>query len=429
METGTFEVDIDGGSLVVWLLLLVSLGLFSFASLIESSLASVQRERLQILVSENVPGARDLERVFLSPMGPAGGVSMLKFAVIAAALLLVTAVVVGGSVSQWWLVALAALAMLATLGGIYLVARSATRRFGERIALRSAKTVRVVDSVLRPLLAAQARTTLNGSGAVAEEEDTAEERPPSTEPDGEPLDDREVQMIRGVIRLDQTVAREIMVPRVDIVAAEMGTALATVAEQMIELGHSRLPVYEGGMDKIVGVAYARDMLHYLGRIEEPPVTLTAEIVRPALFIPESKPLGELLDEFQARQVHMAIVIDEYGGVSGVVTIEDLLEEIVGEIRDEFDVGEPEIEAVGGGEFFMDAKVSLEDVSELLGVKLKSDGFATIGGFVYHELGKIPGRGDSVEYDGVRIEVLSTVGRRLKRLRVVTSASPGSSGGL
>ena len=420
-------MDIDGGQLTLWLLLLVSLGLFTLFSLIEASLASVQRERLQLLVSERVPGARALEGVLLAPKGPAGGVSLLKFTLIAAALVLAMAVVLGGSVDRWWLVAIAAVVMLATLGAVYLLTRAATERFGERIALRTAKAVRTVDSVLAPLLALQTVTRPNGSGAVAEEEGSAEEQPPSTEPDGEPLDDREVQMIRGVIRLDQTVAREIMVPRVDIVSAEMGTPLATVAEQMIVLGHSRLPVYEGDMDKIVGVAYARDMLGYLNRSEEPPATLTPEIVRPALFIPESKPLGELLNEFQARQVHIAIVIDEYGGVSGVVTIEDLLEEIVGEIRDEFDADEPEIEDAGGGEFFMDAKAGLEDVSELVGVQMKSDGFDTIGGLVYHQLGKIPGRGDSVEYSGVRIEVLSTVGRRLKRLRVVAS-SPRSGDG-
>ena len=147
----------------------------------------------------------------------------------------------------------------------------------------------------------------------------------------------------------------------------------------------------------------------------------ADVIRPALFIPESKTLEELLNEFQERRIHIAMVIDEYGGVSGMVTIEDLLEEIVGEIQDEFDVGGSEVQAVNENEFMMDARVSLDELNERFNVAVEGDGFDTIGGFVYQRLGKIPSSGDRVEYDGLMIEVVSTVGRRLKRLRVVRSA--------
>ena len=149
------------------------------------------------------------------------------------------------------------------------------------------------------------------------------------------------------------------------------------------------------------------------------------MVRPVLFIPESKTLEELLTEFQDRRVHMAIVVDEYGGVAGLVTIEDLLEEIVGEINDEFDVDEPEVQPIGVNEFLMDARVSLEQLQELLQVVVEGNGFDTVGGLVYQILGRIPATGDSVEYDGVRIEVRSTVGRRLKRLHV-SRRPPGDS---
>ena len=144
--------------------------------------------------------------------------------------------------------------------------------------------------------------------------------------------------------------------------------------------------------------------------------LVDSVIRTAWFIPESKTLEELLNDFQEQRVNIAIVIDEYGGVSGLVTMEDLVEEIVGEINDEFDVGGPEIEPVGEHEYLMDARVSIDELGELLDVTVEADGFDTVGGFVFHRLGKIPSSGDTLEYDGIKIEVVSTVGRRLKRLR-------------
>ena len=411
-------MESDSTSLILWLFLFVSVTAFLVAALIEAGLRSVQRERLQVLVSEDVPGARRLEDLYLTATGPASPVSLLKFTFLTAVLLIGSVLVMPNPGNEWWVIAATMTAIVAVLGLMQLVARSVAAQYGERIALRAARYVSVLAIGLRPVLAIDDRFVRRSSQLLAEQTDLEPEQAPIAEPDGEPLDEREVKMIRGVVRLDQTVAREIMVPRVDMVSIEMGTPLSEVAEQMIELGHSRVPVYEGGVDKIVGVAYARDMLLFLSRDADAPATLTPDIVRPAQFIPESKPLEELLEEFQERQVHIAIVIDEYGGVAGLVTIEDLLEEIVGEIRDEFDVGEAEIQAVGDGEFLIDARVGIDQVSEILKVDVESNGFDTIGGFVYQQLGKIPSRGDLVEYDGITIEVLSTVGRRLKLLRVV-----------
>ena len=393
--------------------------------MIEASLTTVRRERLQILVSEDVLGSRDLESLLLGPLGPARSVALVKSVVVFAVAILAVTLVFTGSNEAWWLVVGAAVGVIIALGILHLVARTFSHRYGERIGLRSASGVRRLNRVLRPLLALDERTVRNPAEA-SEEEDVTPDQPPSTEPDGEPLDEREAQMIRGVVRLDQTVAREIMVPRVDIVSAEMGAPLHDMAKQMTELGHSRLPVYEGSPDDVVGVVYARDILINASRDSDVPKHLTPDLVRPALFIPESKTLGELLDEFQARQVHIAIVIDEYGGVSGLVTIEDLLEEIVGEIRDEFDVVEEDIEEVRSGEFVMDAKISLDQVNDLLGAHIEGDGFDTVGGLVYKQLGKIPGRGDTVQHNGVTIEVLSTVGRRLKRLRLSTKKEQATS---
>jgi CBS domain containing-hemolysin-like protein len=321
---------------------------------------------------------------------------------------------------------------LILLGVINTTCRALARRFGEQIALRAATVVRALSTVLGPLLALEASLVLWGWGGKKTDQGDNPWDPAvpaklaiSVDADGEPLDEREVRMIRGVVQLDKTTAREIMVPRVDMVAASLGTSMDQLAEQMVKSGHSRIPVYEGSLDQIQGIAHSRDILDHLSRDHKSPGTVTAGAIRSALFIPESKTLEELLNEFQERRVQMAIVVDEYGGVSGLVTIEDLLEEIVGEIRDEFEVGEPEIEPVGDNEFLMDARVGIDQLNELLRAGLEGDGFDTIGGFVYQRLGKIPSTGDRVEYDGLRIEVVSTVGRRLKKLRVTRFAGDDS----
>lgn len=412
-------MESDSNSLLIWLLLFVSGNIFFTAALIEAGLRSVQRERLQMLVSEGIPSARRLESLYLTTSDPGNPVAILKFASLTATLLSSSAVIMYKSDIQGWLTASIILAIVAILGSIQLITRSIAARYGERIALRSAMYVIILSKILRPLIAIDTRFVRRSSHSLGDQTDIEPEQSTASEPDGDPLDEHEVKMIRGVVRLDQTVAREIMVPRVDMVLIEMGTSLSEVANQMMELGHSRIPVYEGNVDKIVGVAYARDMLLLLSSDENPPDTLTANLVRPALFIPESKPLEELLKEFQEKQVHIAMVVDEYGGIAGLVTIEDLLEEIVGEIRDEFDDNESEIQDIGDGTFLIDARVSIDQINEVLRVDVESNGFDTIGGFVYHQLGKIPSRGDLVEYDSITIEVLSTVGRRLKMLKVTT----------
>ena len=230
------------------------------------------------------------------------------------------------------------------------------------------------------------------------------------------LDDRERLMIRSILRLDESTAKEVMVPRVDIVAVEAGTSLSEVAGTMQENGHSRIPVYTGTTDNIIGVVHSRDLLPFLARTEEHPPL--AEVTRPPFFTPESKPLDDLLREMQETHVHMAMVVDEYGGVEGLVTLEDLLEEIVGEIEDEFSRGmEPRVVPMANGDLIADARVSLEYLSDLLSSQLPQEDVDTVGGLVYTSLGKMPEVGDSVTHDGLRIEVVSLLGRRIRKLKL------------
>ena len=416
----------ESDSTISWVVLTISALGFSVVSLAVASVLSVRRARVQMLIAREVPGATALDRLYSHPLGPAGVLEPLRLLFLASSVVSGAALLTSLGDVHSLLVYPAALAVLGVLASIHVVARAVAPALGEPISLRIAPAVQRVAGVLRPVLAVESAIARRVAEAKTDEAVATGDLPfgelgASAEADNGPIDEREARMIRGVVGLDQTTAREIMVPRVDVVAGELGAALPDVVELMLESGHSRIPIHTGDLDHIEGIAYSRDILGLLSREENPPRTLTRDVIRPAIFIPESKTLEELLGEFQERQVHLAVVVDEYGGVSGLVTIEDLLEEIVGEIHDEFDVGEPEIEAVSEREFLLDGGVSIDQLDELLHVAVEGDGFDTVGGFVYHRLGRIPSSGDVVEYDGLKIEVVSTAGRRIKRLRVTRTS--------
>ncbi|MCL4459356.1 MAG: hemolysin family protein [Chloroflexi bacterium] len=234
------------------------------------------------------------------------------------------------------------------------------------------------------------------------------------------IEEDEKEMIRGVFELEETTAREIMVPRIDIFAVEAEMTLAELLPHIIDNGYSRVPVYEETIDNIIGVVYVKDIFKY---VQESNLSIKVkEIVRPAYFIPDSKKIDELLRELQQRKVHMAIVVDEYGGTAGLVTIEDLLEEIVGEIQDEYDREEVKIQQISEEEAIFDAAITVHDVNEILSLQLDEEEVDTIGGLVYNRLGKIPLPGDEVKVDDVTVSVISTDGRRIRKVRVKRSAA-------
>ena len=404
----------------------LTLAIFFGLTVVETSLASVSYGRALRLATEEARGAKALVALFDSPMGPVMVVRVLSLPAAVACVLAGVALALGYLGSSWAAVTLVSVCVVVALSGLHLLSMWLAARHGEAVALRAAAGVRIASFALRPVLAMQARLASRGSGAASPQRVYFTSDLGLEAEDGE-LDEHEVHMIRGIFRLDQTIARVIMVPRVDVVAAEVGLDLADLANLMVaEGGHSRIPVYEGDLDGIVGIAYARDILRVLSSGESSRATIP-DVMRPALFIPESKSLEELLSEFLQERVQMAIVVDEHGGVSGIVTLEDLLEEIVGEIHDEFDVYVPEVEPLGDNLYVMDAGVSIERMNQLLGVAVESEGFDTLGGFVFKQLGKIPSPGDAVEYDGIRIEVSSTVGRRPQRLIVEKAQSVPSEG--
>ena len=249
-------------------------------------------------------------------------------------------------------------------------------------------------------------------GAVAWEADS----PAITEEELTSLDDRDREMLRSILRLDVTTVREIMVPRLDMDVVEADTTLEDVVATIMNRGHSRIPVFEETIDRIIGIVHGQDLL---GALTSPgPDKTLRKLVRPAFFIPETKRVDDLLEEFQERQTQIAMVVDEYGGTEGLVTMEDVLEEIVGEIEDEFSRSrESQIVREADGGVLVDARVTTEDVEDIFGTEIDSSEVDTVGGLVYHNLGRIPQAGDVVETDNLRIEVVSILGRRLRRLRI------------
>lgn len=256
----------------------------------------------------------------------------------------------------------------------------------------------------------------DGAGDVQGEEFFENQKPVITEEELVSLDHRDREMLRSILKLDVTTAREIMVPRLDMVAVGIDSSLVFVAEQMVQGGHSRIPVFEESIDHILGIVHSREVL---AAMADPDSNQNLrDLLNPAFFIPETKRLDDLLEELKDKGIQMAIVVDEYGGTEGVLTMEDLLEEIVGEIEDEFSrTRVSELVHLSDGGVLVDAGVPTEDIEELFSTTIDSEDVDTVGGYVYQMLGKIPSTGDVVNTDHLRIEVVSILGRRLRKLRI------------
>ncbi len=232
------------------------------------------------------------------------------------------------------------------------------------------------------------------------------------------IEEEEKELIHSIFEFGDTVVREVMVPRPDMIAVEAGTKLKDVLTLMLKHGFSRVPVYEKSMDNVAGIVYAKDVMRRLhnGRRarKEPSVE---EIARPGTFVPESKKIAELLREMQQNKTHMAIVVDEYGDVAGLVTMEDLLEEIVGEIADEYDRGESLVEPVDSDTLRVDGKLPIDELEELVGADLPDEEWDTVGGLLAGMLGRLPKRGDQVTVGGVTLRAEKIKGRRIAKVLV------------
>ncbi len=230
------------------------------------------------------------------------------------------------------------------------------------------------------------------------------------------LEQSRQDMIRGVIGLSDQNVREIMIPRIDVVALDVDAGIREVVETIYGAGHSRIPVYKDTIDHIVGILHVKDLLKYV--IDRPKKFSLKKILRKPYFVPETMTLDDLLVEFKKRSLHMAIAVDEYGGFGGIVTLEDILEEIVGDISDEFDHSElPEIEKTGRNMYEVDSRMLLSDFCEEMGVSLPTDEFDTIGGFVYDLFGRIPEKDDVARHLNLSFKIKDIDGTRINRIQV------------
>jgi magnesium and cobalt exporter, CNNM family len=233
--------------------------------------------------------------------------------------------------------------------------------------------------------------------------------------DEEQIEEEEKELIHSIFEFGDTVVREVMTPQPDVVAIEESGSLDEVLDLVIRHGYSRIPVYRGSLDEIVGIVYAKDVLRELhaGRDGR---TLR-ELARRAYFVPESKKVADLLREMQKEKVHVAIVVDEFGSVAGIVTLEDLLEEIVGEIADEYDREEPQVEPAGDGRFRVNARLPVDELNELLDTHLPNEEWDTVGGLMMGILGRLPTQGERVEFEGLRFTAERVQGRRIGKVLI------------
>jgi len=228
------------------------------------------------------------------------------------------------------------------------------------------------------------------------------------------LDETEGDMLQAIFDFGDTIVREIMVARPDMVCCASNAPLDELLNLILDSGHSRVPIFEGSVDRIVGVIYAKDLLRYWGA--RPEELSPAAVMRVPYFVPETKRIEDLLVDFRTRRVHMAIVVDEYGGTSGLITIEDLLEEIVGDIQDEYDLEEEWAQPQPDGSLLLDARANVEELEEHFDVEIPRDKFDTVGGFVVHLLGTVPAAGETARANGLLLQVVEADERKVCRVQ-------------
>ncbi|MGH7609025.1 MAG: hemolysin family protein [Candidatus Dormibacteria bacterium] len=428
--------------MTTWLVLLLVLALVvaGLSATAETSLTSVSRLKIRARRAEGDRRAALIERLHRDPGGYLGTIlvtNTLAVVIASSAATLLAERRLGTGAALWSALALSILVLLfCELGP-----KTYALQHNEGVARVLARPVAGLTSALRPLLlvltwvSSLVFRVLPGQGGRRTpflSEDELKELVSASQQEGV-VEEEEREMIHGVLEMTDKPVREVMVPRVQMVALAAEASLEDAISEIKTQGHSRIPVYEETVDNITGVLYAKDLLGAATGGGGQPARV-GELARPATFVPEAKHLGELLQEMQLAKTHLAMVVDEYGGTAGLVTIEDLLEEIVGPIRDEYDRDEPEeIQLIAPAEALASASVSLDDVNDVLHLKLEGEDFDSLGGLVYAHLGRIPAVGDEVSTgDGVTITVEAIERRairtvRLRRDRPFEVALPGEGG--
>ncbi|HYO33407.1 MAG TPA: hemolysin family protein [Nocardioidaceae bacterium] len=413
----------------IWLLLLaaVLIGIAGLFVCAETSLSTISKVRADELVTDGRAGAARLAAVLSDPPRFLNTALLLRVVFETTGVVLVTLVVIH-LVEPTWLQVLVAAGSMVVVSYIAVGVgpRTIGRKHPETVALLSAGPVAALTAVLGPL-----PQLLIFIGNVITPGEGFREGPFATEAELRELVDlaassrviesNESRMIHSVFELGDTLAREVMVPRTDMVFIERHKTLRQLMSLALRSGFSRIPVLGEGLDDVIGVAYLKDVTKRVFDRHEAETTERVEtVMRPTLFVPDSKPADELLRDMQARRTHVAILVDEYGGTAGLVTIEDLLEEIVGEITDEYDTEPVPVERLSGGAVRVSSRLELDELNDLFGVSIEDEDVETVGGLMAKHLGKVPIPGAEVVWEGLHFQADALAGRRNKVVTVVVT---------
>ncbi len=348
------------------------------------------------------------------------GKSLLRLLGISVALAFITATQGADGSLRLLLAVLSVVVTWVAFGVLDFLAENFVLRDPMRWAVRLAPVVGAIERLMAPIVWGMVRLARRAGRSstgrqypmVSEEEIMTLVRAGE---EGGVIEEEQKAMIYSIFQLDETLAREVMVPRIDVLAFEENTSLKEATEVLLQTGFSRAPVYSESIDNIIGLLYVKDLLAAWRKGIDGKVV--ADLARDAYFVPEAKKVDELLAEMQAKRIQMAVVVDEYGGTAGLVTFEDIVEEIVGEVRDEYDVGEElPYQQLKEGEFIFSGGIDLDDVNQLVDARLPKETTETLGGFIYSQLGRVPAPGEVIEAGRLQLIVEQVVGRRIRKVR-------------
>lgn len=404
--------------IIEFVILLFLLFFSAFFSGSETALLSLNKIRIKKLAREGNKNAIIVEELINNPETLLATILVGNNLVNIAAASIATAIAIEFFGSKGIGIATGVLTFVILVFG-EIAPKSISAENAERISLLVAKPIKFFIKFFSPLvyiltLITGPVTKRSGKHKVMITEDEIRLLVEMGEKEGV-IEKEEKEMIKGVFEVGDMVAKEVMIPRVDMVCIEVNESIDEALKLIRETGFSRIPVYEGNRDNIVGILYAKDIIRHLNKKIK-----IKDIMRPPFFIPETKSLRELLREMQKLKLHMAIVVDEYGGTAGLVTLEDIIEEIVGEIMDEVDEEEELIRRIDENTWLVNARARIEEVNEILNLEIPEDEFETIGGFVFNKLGKIPKIGDYIEIDGVKITVEKMKDKRIRKVRITVN---------
>jgi len=411
-------------------ILIVSLLLCATASAAETAFTSISRIKLKNMVEEGNKQAIEIERLLAEPNTLLSTILVINSVAVIVASSMATVLALRFSASLGELIATIVISLVVLIF-CEITPKTAAVQNPLRVARMMVGLVRGAAWLLRPIVWLLSTITtslvrLLGGQVVHRGPFVTEEELRLLVTVGEEegvLEEEETEMIHSIFEFADTTVREVMIPRIDMVTLESDATVDEAVDLALQGGFSRIPVYEEDIDNIIGVLYTKDMLKQL---REGHNTLPIRgLVRPAYFVPETKKLDDLLREIRQKRVHMVIVVDEYGSVAGLVTIEDLVEEIVGDIQDEFDREEKLYEQVSENEYIFDAKINIDEFNDVMDTDLEDEDYETLGGFLYAQLDKIPTVGDTIAFKGLKFTVLTTRGRRITKVRVERlGAHPG-----